>query len=266
MCRVLFAVGRGEDMAPLVDAFVKASENDPYKAARGKEPYHGDGWGYVLFRNGDVSHYRSVRPVFEEGDAVEALKGELKGFAVLMLHSRAASQGDKSLLNVQPFAFSTRRGFSFWLYHNGDLDKGRIIEMAEFEEKDLEGTSDSYTMGAYLCRRLGSYSAGEVLRHYSMIMKATNTSLNTGTLFLSPGGELVAFVTAYSKPTYIMNPKNWDYVRQISVRRENLFVVGSSTLELYLEWEWEPVINGTAFYVRIKPEEERFEVESLTMG
>jgi predicted glutamine amidotransferase len=266
MCRVLFAVGNGEEMAPLVDAFVRASEKDPYKEARGKKPYHGDGWGYVLFKNNSVRHYRSLRPVFEDENGVKALKGELDGFVILMAHSRAISQGEKSLLNTQPFAFSTRRGFSFWLYHNGDLDKAKIIEMAEFERKDLEGTSDSYTMGAYLCRRLGSYGPDELLTHYSKMMGATNTSLNTGSLFLGPKGDLVGFVTAYSRPTYIMNPKNWDYVRQIAIRRDGLFAVASSTLELYLDWEWEPVVNGTAFYVRIDPQSGEFEVESLTMG
>jgi len=265
MCRVLFAAGRGEEMVPLVDAFVKASRNDPYKAARGKRPYHGDGWGYVLLRDEGVSHYRSLRPVFEDNTAVERLKNSLEGFTVLMAHSRAASQGGRSLFNVQPFAFSTRRGFSFWLYHNGDLDKGKLIEMAGFEERDLEGASDSYALGAYLCRKLGSPEPDEVLRLYSPVMKATNTSLNTGTLFQTPEG-ISAFITAYSKPLYIMNPKNWDYVKQMVLRRENLFAVASSTLELYLRDEWKPVLNGTAFYVRIDPREERFEVESLTMG
>ncbi len=265
MCRVLFAVGRGEEMAPLIDAFVRASENDPYKAARGKKPYHGDGWGYVLLKDGSVSHYRSLRPVFEDGGAVERLRDGLEGFAVLMAHSRAASQGEKSLFNVQPFAFSTRRGFSFWLYHNGDLNKGKAIEMAEFGEKDFKGASDSYTMGAYMCRKLESPEPDEVLRHYSRMMEATNTSLNTGTLFLTPE-RVSAFVTAYSKPLYIMNPKNWDYVKQMVLRRENLFAVASSTLELYLRDEWKPVLNGTAFYADILPEEEKFEVREMVMG
>ncbi len=265
MCRVLFAVGMGEEMAPLVDAFVKASENDPYKAARGKKPYHGDGWGYVLLKDGSVSHYRSLKPVFEDGSAVERLKDNLEGFIVLMAHSRAASQGKKSLFNVQPFAFSTRRGFSFWLYHNGDLDKGRIVRMAEFEEGNFEGVSDSYTMGAYMCRKLESPEPGEVLEHYSRMMDATNTSLNTGTLFLRPDG-VSAFVTAYSTPLHIMNPKNWDYVKQMVLRKEGLFAVASSTLELYLQGEWKPVLNGMAFHVNILPEEERFDVTKMVMG
>ncbi|ASJ09277.1 hypothetical protein A3L11_08560 [Thermococcus siculi] len=266
MCRVLFAVGNGEEMIPLVDAFVRASERDPYKEARGKKPYHGDGWGYVLVTGGSARHYRSVRPVFVENRAVEVLKSSLEGFTVLMMHSRAASQGDKSLINVQPFAFTTRRGFSFWLYHNGDLKKDKIIEMAEFEERDLENVSDSYTMGAYMCRRLASYEPEELLTHYSRMMGATNTSLNTGTLFLGPKGEMAGFVTAYSRPEHIMNPKNWDYVRQITVQRKDFFAVASSTLELYLNLEWKPVVNGTAFYLNIDPEGEEFEVETLTMG
>ncbi|MDK2854448.1 MAG: hypothetical protein PWQ92_1342, partial [Thermococcaceae archaeon] len=40
MCRVLFAVGKGEAMKELVDALVKSSENDLYKVALGKSPSH----------------------------------------------------------------------------------------------------------------------------------------------------------------------------------------------------------------------------------
>ncbi|WP_232461699.1 class II glutamine amidotransferase [Thermococcus pacificus] len=253
-------------MPPLVDAFVMASEKDPYKEARGKGREHRDGWGYVLFKDGNVRHYRSLRPVFEDIDAVESLKSELEGFVVLMAHSRAASQGSKNLFNTQPFGFSTRRGFSYWIYHNGDLDKGKIIEMAEFEEKDLESASDSYAMAAYLCRRLESFEASELLKHYSALAKTAKTSFNTGTLFLGSDGTAAGFVTAYSKPLYIMNPKNWDYVRQNVLREDGLFAVGSSTLELYFKAEWKPVVNGTAFYVDIDFENEAFNVKELVLG
>lgn len=265
MCRVLFAVGEGKKMRPLLDAFVKASENDPYKAARGKGSQHKDGWGYVLFRDGSLMHYRSERSVFEDLEAVKKLSESLHGFTVLLTHSRAASQGSKDIFNVQPFAFSTRRGFSFWLYHNGDLDKKRIIELAEFEEKDFEKASDSYAFAAYLCRKLESPSEGDLLRHYSLISTTTRTSFNTGTLFLSPD-SMVGFITAYAEPTYLLKRQNWDYVRQIVLREEGLFAVASSTLELYHEAKWTNAVNGTAFYIEIDHKNEDFNVKELVLG
>ncbi|NJF24426.1 class II glutamine amidotransferase [Thermococcus sp. Bubb.Bath] len=266
MCRVLFAVGNGEEIAPLIDALVKASENDPYKEARGKGKAHRDGWGYALLKKDSLTHYRSSKPIFEDIEGVERLKDSLNGFLAVIAHTRAASQGAKNPFNAQPFAFSSRKGFSFWLYHNGDLNKSEIIKLADFEEAHFEKASDSYAMGAYLCRKLESFEVDEVLKHYSVLAKTANTSLNTGTLFLTPSGRATGFVTAYSKPTYLLKRENWDYVRQIVLRKENLFAMSSSTLELYHEVEWRNAVNGTAFYVDIDLEREAFSLRELVLG
>lgn len=258
-------MGDGERIRPLVGALVAASENDPYKEKRGKGRQHKDGWGYTLLSGGKVEHYRSSDPIFRDEDGIEGLIEKLDGFSVLMSHARAASQGGRDLLNTQPFSFSSRRGFSFWLYHNGDINKARLIELGEFEG-DLAGVSDSYVLGAYLCRKLGGTAKEELLRLYSPVMEATNTSLNTGLLFLLPGGSARAFLTAYSLPLYIMRPANWDYVRQVEVEDENLFALASSTLELYHRIPWKPVQNGTAFYLTIDVKKGDFKIERLVMG
>ncbi len=258
-------MGDGERIRPLVRALVGAAENDPYKEKRGKGRQHKDGWGYTLLSDGKLEHYRSSSPIFRDESGVEGLIEKLGGFSVLMAHARAASQGGRDLLNTQPFSFSSRRGFSFWLYHNGDINKARLIELGEFD-RDLAGVSDSYVLGAYLCRKLGGTAKEELLRLYSPVMDATNTSLNTGLLLLLPGGSARAFLTAYSRPLYIMRPANWDYVRQIEVEDENLFALASSTLKLYHKGPWKPVQNGTAFYLSIDAEGESFNVERLVMG
>ncbi|ASJ00545.1 class II glutamine amidotransferase domain-containing protein [Thermococcus gorgonarius] len=265
MCRVLFGVGEGKRIRALLKAFIDASENDPYKEARGKGRAHADGWGYVLLRKGSVDHYRSEKPVFEDEEGVGKLETSLDGFVVLLAHSRAASQGTKGIFNAQPFAFSTRRGFSFWLYHNGDLNKDEIIKLAEFSEDDLKHTSDSYVFGAYLCRKLESVSKEDLLKYYSEIKRTTKTSFNTGALFLTPD-SITGFVTAYSKPEYLLRRENWEYVRQIVLSEENLFAVASSTLELYHRANWRNAVNGTAFYIEIDLEGEKFSVQELILG
>jgi len=264
VCRVLFAVGDGKEMTPLVKAIVRASEKDPYKEARGKGSQHRDGWGYVLFNDGSLHHHRSVKPIFDDDLGVEGLLKLLDGFSVLMIHTRAASQGSKDIINTQPFSLSST-GFSCWIYHNGDLDKAGLIKKAGLEEEPLTNASDSYVMSLYVCKALRSAEKNELLRAYSSLMPFVNTSLNTGSLFL--GHEWVrGFITAYSRPEYLLKRENWDYVRQIKLKREGLFAVASSTLELYHEAEWKPVTNGTAFYVEVFPDEERFRVEELVMG
>ncbi|WP_010478053.1 class II glutamine amidotransferase domain-containing protein [Thermococcus zilligii] len=265
MCRVLFGVGEGKRIRPLLEAFIDASENDPYKEARGKGREHRDGWGYVLLGKGAVNHYRSGRPVFEDEEGVEKLETSLDGFVVLLAHSRAASQGTKGLFNVQPFAFSTGRGFFFWLYHNGDLDKDEIIRLAELSREDLKNASDSYVFGAYLSRKLESLSKEDLLKRYSEIRGTTKTSFNTGALFLTPD-SIKGFVTAYSEPEYILRRENWDYARQIVLSEKNLFAVASSTLELYHRASWRNAVNGTAFYVELNPEGEKFSVQELVLG
>jgi len=261
MCRILFAAGDGRDVAPLLDALVKASENDPYKEKRGKERQHRDGWGYVLLKDGSVRHYRSMKPVFEDTEAVESLRDELKGFVTLMVHARAASQGVKSLFNVQPFAFSSRHGFTFWLIHNGDLDKSRIIGLADLDEKELENASDTYAFATYLCRKLQNPSLSNLLVHYRTIEETTKSLFNTVTLFHRSAGDFMAFITARMSDEYMENPLNYDYGKLLVLQKEKLFAVVSSTLELYHPAEYEVAPNETAFFVRIR--EDAFEVETV---
>ena len=263
MCRILFAAGEGEEIAPLLDAAVKASENDPYKEKRGKGKQHRDGWGYVLLKDGSIKHYRSLRPIFEDSRAVDSLRTELEGLTVLMLHTRAASQGAKNLFNVQPFAFSTRRGFTFWLLHNGDLDKAKIIELAELDEEDLRNASDSYTFATYLCRRLPSPKLEDVLAHYRIIGKTTKSTFNTMTLFHSSEGDFSAFITASIDEKYAENPLNYDYGRLLLIEEKDLFAVTSSTFELYHSADYKKIPNGTAFYVRLG--EDGFSTETVRL-
>ncbi|ASJ04656.1 class II glutamine amidotransferase [Thermococcus barossii] len=261
MCRILFATGYGRDIIPLLDALVKASENDPYKEKRGRGKQHRDGWGYVLLKNGNVRHYRSMKPVFEETDAIEFLRGELEGFVTLMVHARAASQGIKSLFNVQPFAFSSRHGFTFWLIHNGDLDKSRIIQLADLDENELENVSDTYVFATYLCRKLQSPTLSNLLVHYRTIEETTKSLYNTVTLFHRSTGDFVAFITARMSDEYMKNPLNYDYGKLLVLEKENLFAAVSSTLELYHPAEYEVAPNETAFFVRIH--EDSFEVKRV---
>jgi len=254
VCRILFGVGNGEKLKPFLDAFVKASANDPYKERRGRGNQHRDGWGYFLFRGKSTEHYRSMKPVFEDTEAVGGLMERLNGFTVLMAHSRAASQGNVSLFNTQPLAFSSARGFTFWLIHNGDLDKSRLLGLAEVAPGGLEGASDSYTFGTYLCRRLPSLSLADLLFHYRTVEETMKSIFNTAAVFITGDDSMKAFVTARMRDDYLNDPPQFDYARLISLREDDLFVVASSTLELYHRADYSVVPNERAFYVTIDGE------------
>lgn len=259
MCRILFAAGSGHEIRKLLDAFVLSSENDPYKAKRGKSGQHKDGWGYVLLKENSVEHYRSMTPVFQD-EAVKRLRDRLSGFTVLMAHSRAASQGGRNLFNVQPFGFSSRRGFSFWFLHNGDLKKEMIIRMAELEEGRLENASDSFTAAVYLCRLLEGGDEESLLARFKELKKTVNTALNTATLITAPRGGVKTFITAYMLADA---PAERDYYRLLSLSTENLFAVTSSTFELYHDEPFQNVKNGEAFYIEVSFENEDFTVRRL---
>lgn len=127
MCRILLAVGNGYRMRPLVEALIKSSENDPYKAARGKGSQHKDGWGYVLVSRDSIVHYKSSKPIFEDDEA-KRLMNSLPSFGALILHSRAASQGKVNSFNAQPFSYASPYGYQLYFMHNGDLLKELILE------------------------------------------------------------------------------------------------------------------------------------------
>ncbi|WP_461864454.1 class II glutamine amidotransferase [Thermococcus sp.] len=262
MCRILFAAGDGYEIRKLLDTFVLSSENDPYKARRYRGTQHKDGWGYVLLKKDSAEHYRSMTPVFQD-NAVLELKKKLSGFSVLMAHSRAASQGGRNLFNVQPFGFSSRRGFSFWFFHNGDLKKDRIIEMAELDENQLGKASDSFTAAAYLCRFLEGTSLENLLAMFKELKGTANTALNTATLMTTPQNGVRAFITAYMVDKLLENPPAWDYYRLLSLKKRGLFAVASSTFELYSHEPFQNVENGTAFYIDVSFEEESFDVRKV---
>jgi len=250
VCRILFAKGSGNEIEPLAKAFMKSAENDPYRARRSGKSQHRDGWGYVLLSDGSVHHYRSARAVFEDEEEFSRLVELLRGGdeVVLLAHARASSQGSQGLFNSQPFAFSTGRGFSFWFLHNGDLDKERIIELADFDGEALRDASDSYTFAAYLCRALKRPERDELLRHYSLGSSLAKTTFNTATLFLLPDGGWRAFVTAYMTEGYWRDDLRRDYARLIELDGE-VFAVASSTLGLYHDADWKNVPNGTALLI-----------------
>ncbi|GAB6102042.1 class II glutamine amidotransferase [Thermococcus atlanticus] len=262
MCRILFAAGNGHEIRELLDAFVRSSENDPYKARRNRGSQHKDGWGYVLLKRDTVEHYRSMTPVFQD-EAVQRLRDKLSGFTVLIAHSRAASQGSRNLFNVQPFGFSSRRGFSFWFLHNGDLKKDMIIRMAELEAEKLENASDSFTAAVYLCRFLEGSTKENLLARFKELKKTTNTALNTVTLMIDPLNNVRAFITSYMTGRIEDAPQKRDYYRLLILSKKNLFAVASSTFELYHDGPFQDVENGEAFHVEISFENEGFAVERL---
>lgn len=100
MCRMLLTIGKSSDLSPYLDFLYDMANN-------GKNNPHLDGFGYVLYRKGEIIVKRSVDPIEKE----QNLYGN-----VLLAHARKISSSEKSINNTQPFVSSI---MSF--AHNGTI-------------------------------------------------------------------------------------------------------------------------------------------------
>ncbi|WP_048055235.1 class II glutamine amidotransferase [Pyrococcus sp. NA2] len=264
MCRILLAVGNGYRMRPLVEALIKASENDPYKAARGKGSQHRDGWGYVLLSKDGVEHYKSRKPIFEDENAKELMK-KLPDFGVLLLHSRAASQGNVNVFNAQPFSYASPHGYQLYFMHNGDLIKDLLLEGLKLPRERYANISDSYLAGLYLSLFISAPSEKEIVERLTLLKSTVRTSLNTGGVIFKPNDEVIAFGTAYMREDLLEEEAERNYMRLMEFYSADLFALMSSTLELYTFLPLTEVRNGKAFVVSVNLKDEEFKVSSFEL-
>lgn len=146
------------------------------------------------------------------------LRERLEGFAVLLAHTRAASQGEVRLFNVHPYHFSTERGFEFWIFHNGDLSKEKLVELGKLDGEALKNVSDSYIMGAYLSRKLEGIEKEQILRRFRELKGAVNSALNTASLFIDTSDKVRGFITAYMKDDLLEHEPEYGYYRLLKLK------------------------------------------------
>ncbi len=258
MCRIAVAIGDAKELKKIAVALASASKRDPYKAARGKGWSHRDGWGYVLITGDEVRHYRTTKAIADDIRGLDELLSSINSDGVLVMHSRAASQGGVRLTNTQPFEITSRGGEIGWLIHNGDIMRNELAEMLTRRPSDEEmrKTSDSHLLAVYVREQMEMKGADEetVMKAMKKVIPPVKSSLNTA-IILSDGEKLKAIVTAYSRPEYIEDPKNWDYVRIIRLKESKIMAVGSSTLELYHDGPWETLENGTVLSIEVNLKE-----------
>ncbi|CUX76993.1 class II glutamine amidotransferase [Thermococcus chitonophagus] len=243
-------------MRPLVEALIKASENDPYKAARGRGNQHRDGWGYVLITKEKIEYYRSPKPIFEDEKATQ-LMDKLRGFGVLLLHSRAASQGGVNLFNTQPFAYGSPHGYQLFFMHNGDLIKDLLLEGLRLPKERFEKASDSYLAGMYVSLFLKDTDDNSIVERMALLKGVVRTSLNTGGIILEPE-NIKLFGTAYMREEFLEKEAEKNYMRLLSFYSADLFAMMSSTLELYTFLPLDDVENSTIYVIDVDMEKETF--------
>ncbi len=195
MCRLLAFSAKGENLPQtknLINAFMKASENDPYltQITGGNSRSHNDGWGYALvgeWLNGGIHvlHYRSIKPVYEDLDGLYKLVNTLERvkWVTALLHSRKASKGyGKTLNDVHPFHAVNHEGIDFWVAHNGAIDIKKLgSELSDFPET----RADTLALTIYLSE-FSIRSLEEKFREL-LINGAVKSALSLGILIMEAG-------------------------------------------------------------------------------
>ncbi len=116
MCRMFAYVGNSRsDLMALYVALRKASEND--SLAEGTK--HGDGWGYVIFSDSRLIHYRTEKAIYED---VTLELPAIEGTVHAVFHARKAGPNSSSGSPIFSHPFTAVTGNkALFLAHNGDL-------------------------------------------------------------------------------------------------------------------------------------------------
>lgn len=117
MCRMIGFISVKQKSAKFYFDFLKV------QALHGKRSPHGDGWGMVLYGEGEFSVNKSAKPIWES----EEIRDEMVNAS--LFHARKASSGRVNVLFSHPFIFE-KEGKIWSFAHNGT-----IYNLSDHKEK-----------------------------------------------------------------------------------------------------------------------------------
>ncbi len=224
----------------LLDAFLKASREDPYLAALGApEPSHCHGWGYVVVASTTAGGYT----LYARGDegtcsanlatlatAVERVKEAISAHdwsrLVAIIHSRRAGRKEpRGPLHAHPYHYThpSRHGEQhFFLVHNGSLEKDFFTKTVGLDPSSYTDTAAAFY---WLAKKLAAGAEPATL--YRRLTGYTRTALNTVLLHVKPGSETVV-ATAYTRPG--LDAARTKYYQFYMLKAESLLGFASSTV------------------------------------
>jgi predicted glutamine amidotransferase len=116
-----------KDLSALYRSLKKAAKHDEMLVWEKEEnkKQHKDGWGCVIFAEGELFHYRTHRAIFEDKD-LELPNFSGKAYAIF--HARKASDADlkASPIFSHPFVAETGHELLF-LAHNGGMEDQKAV-------------------------------------------------------------------------------------------------------------------------------------------
>jgi len=173
---------------------------------------HGNGWGYVIYAENGLFHYRTAKSIYEDDAPLPKLEGEIRA----IFHGRFAS--DPSLTGhifCHPFVASTDREIIFQA-HNGSVRPGHLA----VRKVDTEWALDQIVR------------AGGLKEALPKLKEHTASALNLLVLSIDRSGALPVTLRAlnYFK---CEEPRKMDYYRMYvgAMPAGQAFVSSTFTLE-----------------------------------
>jgi len=252
MCKILYFSGNKNQIKlafDFVDALVDASSNDPTYPKGATQ--HKDGFGYAIVglteNKPNIHFFKSIKPIFKAGEEISQLKEVIKGldYFSLSLHSRKVLEGSANIFNTHPYFFSSVKGFSFFLSHNGTLDKSKLQSLLEVN--NMDNLSDTFLLGLIIEKNLNAIDSESVIPLFKEFTQYIESALNTITLFSDAQTDKTkVLLTNYYKKTP-------DYYKVYILRAPGLFAFTSSGVYHYIQErgiaQMEPLKNKSAFFI-----------------
>lgn len=133
--------------------------------------------------------------------------------------------------------------------YNGDLDKEVFIWKVGFKGEELVNVFDSYVFVVYFFKIIDNIIFEEIFRRFVFGLEIIRIMLNMGILFLLFDGSWSVFIIVYMVNKYINSFDDWNYVRFIEFKVNDLYVVVLFMLELYYEVWWRIFNNGIVILI-----------------
>lgn len=237
MCRLLAArLTSGPGPLPeILNAFRMACTRDELHPRR---EGHRDGWGWLVISPALMMHYKTIKPVDEDGDGFESLarviSGVRRGFVIA--HCRRASPGMRKWLFAShpvPHASLSEEYVEVWSAFNGTIPPEKLGWLGE-----AGYVTDTHIIASSLARHV----AGEGLRE-GLIEGLRKVAAAAGTghaavvaaVAIRNGVARAAFLNHY--PT--RSPELVRYYRAMSIRSGGAVVAASPTVALYHGGGWD---------------------------
>lgn len=162
MCRmVAVASARALNARLWLRSLAEAAANDPLLQKLSGELSHGDGWGLAALSGDRLLHYRTARPMWEDG-LLDALAAAIEAPLALVAHARKASKGTPLGVGAaHPFPLDTRSGGVLFVAQNGGVDVERVAPT--IRGKPALDSVDSFVYAVALAEQLEGASLGEAL-------------------------------------------------------------------------------------------------------